>query len=1002
MDEQKELYEFLGKTIEKSCVIIGKVGNDDINCNRQFLLIRNKDDLNILFVYDLKSLSLLDSLKFNNAINYFDFHSHYEIIFFVCIEKNVIIYEINRDNKKLIELSTIKGQFNQIDYASFSPIEPNYFLSLSTNKEIKIYDIRKSLPISHIFLDKYSLIQSQIKWGKTNIAVQTTNNDHFYSFNNIIVINEFQEYLKENISMITLNEVIVDFHFYDDFYDTSLIVLTEQDIKFVLTKDDIRTIYSIENIDNCQNYNNYYYKKKHILILFFLNEIRGLNILSYNNAKEVFIFKVCIVNPFFIHENCLEENELCSFFSFSFSHNKFCSIIINSPNNTEKKINNISDEKIKDFINKAIKVIIDIPLLLSKNNNKENNYINNKKYFNYKEIQNELDIIKKRNLFKRKEEVINNVDKINSINDIEKKYIFILKLIVNDNTNIDLILKYLIFLKENEEKLKIIFNNDIEEYKSELEYYINIINNEDANKYFFKTKASQKSKLFEFMENILKIDKNHLDTFKDYLNSYNDFYEKTIYYNMPIEFSNEEFIYFGYLNLLKYHLKCLNFDIKQMIEYNIKVEKDEEKRNTKENEIYGNELEFLKYKISRTLKFIEDNPKDIKRIEYLIILTVQTTDKDEYNFGFNLINSKNNTSNDIIKFNENSKNLKIKVEEDRITLYQIKDDNNKKDKNEIKENNKTNERDKKEKNKINEDRVKIEKMRLLNNYSQICLDNLNIYSNNEYFSKKIYNYDYYKKKHAIKYNLDLVKKFYKNVLPSTCFKSIYSTLYGEDAFYPFEDKKFTSDFIDKNYDYLPLKNEKGLGITSKFSMKTYVISFFPKVEGGYCNKLFKKLLRTAVIVKTSNNEFGHNFVNIHFFMENSRISNETSRKKTLDFVEGSGYIELALYGRLLENISLEQAFYILNESNYNKNFIEFQEGFNNIQQKDLEIKGTFEEVFKDINLEEINSKQNKNIYIPQKDANKNRKIYINCRIKNDVIGRRCSHLYYDEIYQKYM
>ena len=327
MDEQKELYEFLGKTIEKSCVIIGKVGDDDINCNRQFLLIRNKDDLNILFVYDLKSLSLLDSLKFNNAINYFDFHSHYEIIFFVCIEENVIIYEINRDNKKLIELSTIKGQFNQIKYASFSPIEPNYFLSLSTNKEIKIYDIRKSLPISHIFLDKYSLIQSQIKWGKTNIAVQTTNNDHFYSFNNIIVINEFQEYLKENISMITLNEVIVDFHFYDDFYDTSLIVLTEQDIKFVLTKDDIRTIYSIENIDNCQNYNNYYYKKKHILILFFLNEIRGLNILSYNNAKEVFIFKVCIVNPFFIHENCLEENELCSFFSFSFSHIKFCSII---------------------------------------------------------------------------------------------------------------------------------------------------------------------------------------------------------------------------------------------------------------------------------------------------------------------------------------------------------------------------------------------------------------------------------------------------------------------------------------------------------------------------------------------------------------------------------------------------------------------------------------------------------------------------------------------------
>ena len=50
--------------------------------------------------------------------------------------------------------------------------------------------------------------------------------------------------------------------------------------------------------------------------------------------------------------------------------------------------------------------------------------------------------------------------------------------------------------------------------------------------------------------------------------------------------------------------------------------------------------------------------------------------------------------------------------------------------------------------------------------------------------------------------------YHRHVL--NCFKSIYSTLYGEDAFYPFEDKKFTSDFIDKNYD-LTFEKRKGIG-----------------------------------------------------------------------------------------------------------------------------------------------------------------------------------------------
>ena len=201
--------------------------------------------------------------------------------------------------------------------------------------------------------------------------------------------------------------------------------------------------------------------------------------------------------------------------------------------------------------------------------------------------------------------------------------------------------------------------------------------------------------------------------------------------------------------------------------------------------------------------------------------------------------------------------------------------------------------------------------------------------------------------------------------------------------------------------FLPMKNEKGFGLTEKFSMKIFIFSFFPKVEGECCNKLEKKLLRTGLIINTSNHEIGHNFVNNHFYMENSRIPIETPRKKTLEFAEGGWYVELALYGRILETISLEQTLYIINEENYKKNFVDFQEGFNNIQAKDLELKGAFKELFKDINLKEISSKLNKNIYISLKTSNKNRKKYIKCRIVNDVIGKRKYEKKCEEIFEKY-
>ena len=503
MNEEIELYECSLKKYEN---LFMSENDDKIKINKQFLLLENANEFNTLNIYDLKTFQLFKLLKLEYNINYFDFHNHYEIIFFVCFNKDVIIYEIDIENKKINKLSLVKGHFTQIIYASFSPFYPNFFLSVSINKEIKIYDISKSLPISHIFLDEWPIYASKIKWGMNNIGIMTKSNISHNFNNDIILIQDYELYVKEYTYKISFNDKIKDFYFYDDYI---LIALTAKDIKFALNKDDITTIYSMKKPN--QNYNNFYYKKKKLLILFFSNEIVGLSI-NYKRVTEIFSYFVTIFNPlFFIKENFLGENEVCKVYSIYDWQNISYSINIKNPN-SESKIIYISSnkEEIKDFLNKIAKVISDIPLLLSIKNNEENNYNKNKKYFNYKEIQIEFDLIKKRNLLKRKEELKNNIDKINTINDIEKKYIFILKLIINDNTNIDLLLNYLIFLKEKENELKKFFNNDIEEYNSELECYLNIISKKDADEYLKIKKKSQMDELFEFMENLLKNSKNNI------------------------------------------------------------------------------------------------------------------------------------------------------------------------------------------------------------------------------------------------------------------------------------------------------------------------------------------------------------------------------------------------------------------------------------------------------------------------------------------------------------
>ena len=84
--------------------------------------------------------------------------------------------------------------------------------------------------------------------------------------------------------------------------------------------------------------------------------------------------------------------------------------------------------------------------------------------------------------------------------------------------------------------------------------------------------------------------------------------------------------------------------------------------------------------------------------------------------------------------------------------------------------------------------------------------------------------------------------------------------------------------------------------------------------------------------------------------ENGNIPLKTPIKKGVDSIKGAREMELLLFGRILDHISIKEALYILNESNYKKSIFQFKEDFeklNHLEEKkeDYKVTGEFEDYY---------------------------------------------------------
>ena len=419
------------------------------------------------------SLTLDKSFRCNNKINYLDFNPDYpEILMSALDDGDVKLWNISNQENYNKEISTFKGHSSSARFALFNPTESKIVVS-SDNNNIKLWDINQ---YSH----EYNIIHKnnidKLKWNYSGDKYGYINKDCE------LIVNKKDN----NIDLFTIK--YKDKYKNNYFYIKDFIFKGERGI--ITFHDDRINIWDMTNtIEPINTYYTKFFKylyDKNLNYFYaiginkidiykpndFTNKIQELELLNLPRSINLVLLDSCFLKSNEI-ANILEINEISSRTIKITQKNR-----VNYP---EIKIQ--PKLKLNEYLSKIVYQISDYSELLKYNNNVENKEIIIKqRYVNIPQISSEFKSLQNQSLLERKEYVKKEVNEVDKIESLKQKYISYLKLLLRDNTNKELIKKYLAFLKEN--KNKIIISSDVD-YNSELKYYIVLL----ANKRVIKNSA---------------------------------------------------------------------------------------------------------------------------------------------------------------------------------------------------------------------------------------------------------------------------------------------------------------------------------------------------------------------------------------------------------------------------------------------------------------------------------------------------------------------------------
>ena len=864
--------------------------------NQNYLSYICKDIVDIYNLYQNNfDLKYKTSIYFDNYVNHINFNPNYPQLLLTSLQNSEIkLWQISGSNEKCEEKCVFKGHSNYVQYGLFNPIFDNLIIS-SDNNNIKLWDITKYINVANFR-------QQSIK----NLQWDTTGK--YYGFINKnfkgLSINE----KKDNETIFSIEEKINDFIFIKE---DELLTFNNNIIKKWNIKQNNNKPIQTFDIKCKSNY----LKDNYFNYLYFLDEqtIRIFDSFKFNIIKEKNINNFNPFYPILLDNYFLKDNTITNILNMK--NNGYD--IIKIENEEEVRLINKKPQKtttdFQEYMKNVIYQISDYSKLLNYNENEiigTDSLIKSKNYLKIDEIKNELEeIIKKESIFERKKKVEEDIKTEYIVNDIKSEYLFYLKLLIRDNTNKALIKKYLNFLKCNEQQLNTILEEQyVEKYKDEIKFYEVCFDIKEFKEYFNEIKVSEEDNLKQFLSKLVKItNEKELINFK--LKEINEF-KNNSFFNQPINISNKELYY--YKNKIILHYDILNNDYYKYYEkFKIKqklIKQILDKNILENNIIINNEDKF------NLLIYLIIYPEDDNINEYLLNLLISNKCND-------------NDIKDII----NKTNFKLIISNGNKFLLngELKYDN----------------------------------------IQYLCKDNFiikydkNIYNNTTNIinnKEELYCFDFLLNNSLSNDSLNKIKKFLKEILKSNVFNKLFKFLYDEKYKDFFNDNDFVNEFIENYFRFIPYKSNNNCGMTDRFSSKSYIFLDEKEILKNLSEKEIKDILKIGTIIVITVHEINHNIYSyiLHFF-NYLNLSFESLRKqKIYDIREGGFYIELILFGKIINEISLEEVLYILNIDNYNKSLTEFQKDFMNLKQEDIKIKGIFSELNKIIERENFENIRN--------------------------------------------
>ena len=575
----------------------------------------------------------------------------YNNILMVLTIKTINFFEIPETfkNKGKIKIDKPRFIFNKKELvyneAIFNPSKGHNIACSCFDSTIRIWSIRNP-SIQKISCSEIPL---EMKWDETGNLLGYFDESNFIKIYSILK--------KKEIFNLNLEEPIFDFEF---FGKNIILIGNSNKDKIIQYEFDPRPKEDLKILE--KNQYKYIYKEKFnffsvckdcLLIYSDNNMIKLFNdisIQSYNliyqanfpmsqpkmvkSFKKNILFKILDIDQKNnakliilegIHKT-KEENELNK---INFKNQKN----IYEKNNTENSsFDNSDEDSNQDYFEDCLDIFIDIKECLNFSYNVfDDQYKKKKKYFKIDEVNDNLEKNKDKNLIYRREFVREEIKKIKTFNSIKEEYMFYLNLLIMDETNVDLLSKYLSFLQKNEkyfEKEKI----PHEKFNDEIKYFSIFMDKNEIKKEFGNDFESEKTKLINLLENYSNSIKNkNIDEFRNKLKEENIGRQ----FNQPITCSSKEIIYYN----------CY-----KMIYYDISNEKNNSKKN------FSNKLYALN-------KILENNIiENIESADILIPLMcfICNSEKEKnINFFINMINSKTITDEELKRKEQSLKGILV-------------------------------------------------------------------------------------------------------------------------------------------------------------------------------------------------------------------------------------------------------------------------------------------------------------------------------------------------------